>query len=50
MKRLRVAFQVIDDIISRGAKAENIRVVAVVVAPPALRRLADKYPGLKVGR
>lgn len=40
--------QVIDDIISRGAKAENIRVVAVVVAPPALRRLADKYPGLKV--
>ncbi|GIL74414.1 hypothetical protein Vretimale_2057 [Volvox reticuliferus] len=40
--------QVIDDIVARGGRAENIRVVAVVVAPPALKKLADRYPGLKV--
>ncbi|KAG2498650.1 hypothetical protein HYH03_003396 [Edaphochlamys debaryana] len=40
--------QVIEDIVSRGGKAENIRVVAVVVAPPALKKLADRFPGLKV--
>ncbi|KAG2429517.1 hypothetical protein HXX76_010752 [Chlamydomonas incerta] len=40
--------QVIEDIVSRGARAENIRVVAVVVAPPALKKLADKFPGLKI--
>jgi hypothetical protein len=36
---------VLDDIIARGAVASNIRVIAVVAAPPALKRLADKYPG-----
>ncbi|GFR45156.1 hypothetical protein Agub_g6539 [Astrephomene gubernaculifera] len=40
--------QVIEDIVSRGGRPENIRVVAVVVAPPALKKLADKFPGLKV--
>ncbi|KXZ48543.1 hypothetical protein GPECTOR_27g714 [Gonium pectorale] len=40
--------QVIEDIVARGGRPENIRVVAVVVAPPALKKLADRFPGLKV--
>ncbi len=40
--------QVIEDIVARGGAAENVRIVAVVVAPPALKKLADKFPGLKV--
>jgi hypothetical protein len=36
---------VIDDIVSRGAKAANIIVVCVVAAPPALLKLSEKYKG-----
>jgi hypothetical protein len=39
------ALQVVDDIVSRGAKPDNIRVIAVVVAPPAMVKLANKYKG-----
>lgn len=40
--------QVLEDIVSRGASPSNIRVVSVVAAPPALKKLSEKYPGLKV--
>ena len=37
--------QVVDDIVARGAKSENIRIVAVVCAPPAMVKLSEKYKG-----
>ena len=37
-----------DDIISRGAKAENIRIVSIVCAPPAMVKLSEKYRGVVV--
>lgn len=40
--------QALQEIVSRGADPANIRVVAVVAAPPALKLMADAYPGLKV--
>ncbi|KAF5842384.1 uracil phosphoribosyltransferase [Dunaliella salina] len=40
--------QVVDDIVARGAKPENIRIVAVVVAPPAMVKLSEKYKGIRV--
>jgi uracil phosphoribosyltransferase len=36
---------VLADLVARGADASNIRVVAVVAAPPALKQLSEKYPG-----
>lgn len=42
--------QALQEIVSRGADPANIRVVAVVAAPPALKLMADAYPGeLPVG-
>jgi hypothetical protein len=35
--------------VDRGDSSKNIRVVAVVAAPPALRKLSETFPGLKVG-
>lgn len=40
--------QALQEVVSRGADPANIRVVAVVAAPPALKLMADAYPGLKV--
>lgn len=40
--------QVVDDIVSRGASDANIRIVAAVVAPPALKALGERFPKLKV--
>jgi uracil phosphoribosyltransferase len=40
--------QVLADIIKRGGSQEMIRVVSVVCAPPALKMLGEKYPGLKI--
>jgi uracil phosphoribosyltransferase len=37
--------QVLADLVVRGADPANIRVVAVVAAPPALKKMADTYPG-----
>jgi hypothetical protein len=36
---------VVDEVVSRGAKPENIRIIAVVVAPPAMVKLSEKYKG-----
>ncbi len=36
------------EITSRGATAENIRIVSVVAAPPALRKLSEHYPKLEI--
>lgn len=40
--------QVIDDIVSRGANPNNIRIISIVAAPPALLKLSEKYKGLRV--
>eukprot|EP00879_Flechtneria_rotunda_P005568 GHRR01005862.1.p1 GENE.GHRR01005862.1~~GHRR01005862.1.p1 ORF type:complete len:264 (+),score=70.46 GHRR01005862.1:750-1541(+) len=40
--------QALQEIVSRGADPANIRIVSVVAAPPALKLMADTYPGLKV--
>lgn len=40
--------QVLNDIVSRGADPSNIRILSAVAAPPALQKLNDVYPGLKV--
>ncbi len=37
--------QALEEIVSRGADPANIRVIAVVAAPPALKLMADAYPG-----
>lgn len=40
--------QVVADLVARGAADANIRIVAAVVAPPALKALGEKFPKLKV--
>lgn len=40
--------QVLEDIVSRGGNPENVRVISVVCAPPALKKLSEGFPGLKV--
>jgi hypothetical protein len=39
---------VLDDIVSRGADVANVRVVSAVCAPPALKLLGERFPGLKI--
>ncbi|CAD7695207.1 unnamed protein product [Ostreobium quekettii] len=39
---------VLENITSRGAQAKNIRVISVVAAPPALKKISEKFPGLKI--
>ncbi len=36
------------ELIQRGADPELIRIIAVVTAPPALQKLAEAYPALKI--
>ena len=38
----------LDLITSRGALPENIRVVCALAAPPALTKLSEQFPGLRV--
>lgn len=38
----------LDDIVSRGADVANVRVVSAVCAPPALKLLGERFPGLKI--
>lgn len=40
--------KVLDDIIARGAVPENIRVVSVLSASPALSKMSERYEGMKV--
>jgi hypothetical protein len=42
---LLLCLQALQEIVARGADPANIRVVAVVAAPPALKLMADTYPG-----
>ena len=37
-----------EEVTSRGIKSDAIRIVSVVAAPPALRQLSEKYPGLEI--
>lgn len=37
-----------EEIISRGVKPDLIRIVSVVTAPPALRKLSENYPELQI--
>eukprot|EP01025_Chloroclados_australasicus_P045664 TRINITY_DN5005_c0_g2_i2.p1 TRINITY_DN5005_c0_g2~~TRINITY_DN5005_c0_g2_i2.p1 ORF type:complete len:276 (+),score=31.38 TRINITY_DN5005_c0_g2_i2:56-829(+) len=39
--------QCVQDLLSRGAKEQNIRVVSIVAAPPALQKLSQ-FKGLKI--
>ena len=39
---------VLTDIVDRGANPENIRVLSAICAPPALQKLNDGFPGLKI--
>jgi len=39
---------VLDEIVRRGADPGSVRVVAAVAAPPALGRLSERFPGLRV--
>ena len=36
------------EIASRGADPENIRIISIVTAPPAMRQLSENYPQLQV--
>lgn len=40
--------QVVADLVARGASPDNIRILSMIAAPPALQKLNDAYPGLKV--
>ncbi|GJP51758.1 hypothetical protein CLOM_g10901 [Closterium sp. NIES-68] len=37
-----------DEVVKRGANPNNIRVISAIVASPALKRLSEKYKGLRV--
>jgi uracil phosphoribosyltransferase len=39
---------VMNELTSRGIDAANVRVIAVVTAPPALQKLSVAYPGLTI--
>ena len=36
------------EITSRGIPTEMIRIISIVAAPPALRKLSENYPGLEI--
>jgi uracil phosphoribosyltransferase len=36
------------EIVSRGVAPENIRIVSIVAAPPALQKLSENYPQLQI--
>lgn len=40
--------QTVQDLVGRGADPSNIRILATFAAPPALQRLNDAFPGLRV--
>ena len=37
-----------EEIISRGGRSSNIRIVSIVTAPPALQKLSQNYPELEI--
>ncbi|MDJ0573794.1 MAG: uracil phosphoribosyltransferase [Xenococcaceae cyanobacterium MO_234.B1] len=37
-----------EEITSRGIESDAVRIVSMVAAPPALRQLSEKYPGLEI--
>lgn len=39
---------VLEDIMRRGGKPDMVRVLAITVAPPALKLLSEKFPGIQV--
>jgi uracil phosphoribosyltransferase len=40
--------QAMSELVSRGAEPSNIRIISIVVAPPALQKLAATYPLLQI--
>jgi uracil phosphoribosyltransferase len=40
--------QAMSELVSRGADPSNIRIISIVVAPPALQKLAAAYPLLQI--
>lgn len=41
-------FACLKDILARGAKPENVKVICIVAAPPALTKLSEEFPGLRL--
>lgn len=39
---------VMNDLVARGADPSNIRILSAIAAPPALQKLNDGFPGLKI--
>jgi uracil phosphoribosyltransferase len=37
-----------EEVTKRGVKPDLIRIISIVAAPPALRRLSENYPGLEI--
>jgi uracil phosphoribosyltransferase len=37
-----------EEVTRRGVKPDFIRIISIVAAPPALRRLSENYPGLEI--
>ncbi|CAI5472346.1 unnamed protein product [Closterium sp. Yama58-4] len=37
-----------EEVVGRGANPDNIRIISAIVASPALKRLSEKYKGLRV--
>jgi uracil phosphoribosyltransferase len=37
-----------EEVTRRGVKPDLIRIISIVAAPPALRRLSENYPGLEI--
>lgn len=37
-----------EEVTKRGVKPDLVRIISIVAAPPALRQLSEKYPGLEI--
>jgi uracil phosphoribosyltransferase len=38
----------LQELLKRGAEATNIRIVCVVACPPALSKLSEQFPGVRI--
>jgi len=38
----------LQELLERGAQATNIRIVCVVAAPPALSKVSESFPGVRI--
>lgn len=38
----------LEEIVKRGGNPDMIRIVSILAAPPALKKISDKYGGLRI--